>query len=96
MSKELPDHDLNLKYMAEYFMKKLYDNSELSNAKLLRDLNVFMSYCVIVCARNAGDSEQGKRFLEYTSRLYEEKQEQMLFGFKAAIKFFVEHWDDEE
>jgi hypothetical protein len=93
---DIPENDMNIKYMAEYFMRKLYDNSILSNAQLLRDLNVFLSYCVIVCARNAGDSEQGKKFLEYTVRLYEEKQREMLFGFKVAMKPFVEHWDDEE
>lgn len=95
MSKDIPENDINIKYMAEYFVKKLYENSELSNDKLLHDLNVFMSYCVILCARNCDNRDEGKKFLECTSRMYEDKQREMLFGFKVAMKHFVEHWDDE-
>ena len=86
------DKNEKLKSLCEFFVNKMYEGKKISNVEILRDLQVFKCFTLLLCARRGDD---GLEFLQKTKKLMIEIKDKTNFGTQVALQHFIDDWEKE-
>jgi hypothetical protein len=87
------DKNEKVKYLCEFFVNKMYEGKEISNVEILRDLQVFNCFTLLLCARTCDD---GLEFLQKTLKLLIETKDKTNFGTQVVLQHFIDDWEEGE
>jgi hypothetical protein len=87
------ERDEKLEILCESFARFMYENTQIFNAQLLRDLQIFQCYAILNVTRKSNGELD---FLRKTKILFQKNKDKYAYKINQSLQHFIDNLEEGE